>query len=202
MNHLARLNRLKNRYFIIRHGESRANAKEIILSHPRSGVGAFGLTGKGKNQVLESARKNNVLDKGTIICSSDFKRASETAEIVRKVLKAKPIHLSKKLRERWFGEWERTHDSNYNRVWVDDAVDPDHKNKKVESTNEVLDRTTSLVLELEKKYSGKKIVLVAHRDALQILQAGFMKQSPSMHRKMKHLEVAEIRELKLKKIEK
>ena len=197
MNHLAELTKLRNRYFIIRHGESRANVKGIILSHPKAGTRAFGLTENGKKQVLESANKNKVLDKDTIIYSSDFKRARETAEIVRNVVKAKPVHFTAKLRERWFGQWERTHNSNYHRVWVDDAVNPDHKNKKVESTNEVLARTTSLIFELEKKYSVKKIVLVAHGDALQILQTGFMKQCPSTHRSIKHLEVAEIRELRM-----
>jgi len=199
MNHLAELSKLRNRYFIIRHGESRANVKGIILSHPKSGTRAFGLTENGKKQVLESAKKNKILDKNTIIYSSDFKRARETADIVRNVIKAKPIHLTAKLRERWFGEWERTHNSNYHRVWVDDKINPEHKNMKVESASEVQARTTSLILELEKKYSDKKIVLVAHGDALQILQTGFMKQCPSTHRGIKHLEVAEIRELKLKK---
>lgn len=199
MNYLEGLEKLKNHYFIIRHGESRANVKGIILSHPEAGTKAFGLTEKGKKQVEESASKNKVLDKSTIIYSSDFKRARETAEIARKVFKTKPVHLTKKLRERWFGGWERTHNSNYHKVWVDDKVNPEHKNMKVESASEVQARTTSLIIELEKEYSGKKILLVAHGDALQILITGFMKQCASSHRDIKHLEVAEIRELKLKR---
>lgn len=189
--------KLRNRYFILRHGESEVNVRRIIISDPKDGTTKFGLTEKGRQQVEDAVLKADILDKDTVIYSSDFKRARESAEIARKVLISKPVHLTVKLRERHFGNWERSDSSNYQVVWAEDAVNPDHKKNKIESANEVLNRTTLLVGQLEKKYSGEKILLVAHGDSLQILQTGFMKVDTSTHRNIKYLELGEIRELKL-----
>jgi probable phosphoglycerate mutase len=197
MNNLNQIKNLNNRYFIIRHGESEANVLGIILSFPEEGVLKFGLSEKGKTQVRDSILLNKVLDSDTIIYSSDFKRAKETAEIAKDVLGAKILILTPKLRERNFGKWEHTDNKNYNEVWKDDKSDFDHNNGNVESANSVLKRTTELILELEKNFKNKKILLSSHGDALQILQTGFMKVSASKHRDLSHLNVAEIRELKL-----
>lgn len=77
--------KLKNRYFIIRHGESKANVAEIILSHPEEGMKEnYTLTAKGENQVRTSVEKvkyQGILDNETIIYSSPFSRCKKTAEI-------------------------------------------------------------------------------------------------------------------------
>jgi broad specificity phosphatase PhoE len=99
------------------------------------------------------------------------------------------------LRERYFGRWDKTSNRNYEKVWADDKVDPNHTNYGVESAAHVQERTTALILLLEGDYSGKKILLASHGDALQILQTGFLGISPSLHRDIPHLNVAEIREL-------
>ncbi len=195
MNHLKEITKLKNRYFILRHGESKVNIAKIILSDPTNGVPDYGLTDKGKKQVRNSVSKNNILDGDTIIYSSDFKRAKETAEITKEILKTEEIHLTKLLHERFFGNFEKTTNKNYDVVWAHDAKDPNHQFENVESVNNVLDRTTKLILNLEKKYENKKILLVAHGDSLQILQTGFEMVCPSTHRGLTHLALAEIREI-------
>lgn len=196
--------KLKNRYFALRHGESVPNVLEIVLSHPEHGTNEkFTLTKNGEKQVIDSAEKaksDDLLDDKTIIYSSPFSRTKKTAEIVKEILGVKEeIHFDKRLRERWFGDFERTHSSNYRKVWDVDAGNPNHKNFNVESTQEVQDRTISLINDLEKKYTNKKILLVSHGDALQILQTGFLDKSPSQHRNSNHLNTAEIRELKITK---
>lgn len=201
MNNLENIERLNNNYFILRHGESKANVLGIILSDPKSGTIEFGLSDKGKEEVKESAKKwleNGILDKDTVIVSSDFTRARETAEIAREVLGADKIIINKILRERNFGKWERTSDKNYNEVWKDDKLNPNHKINNVESANDVQKRVTNMILDLEKQFNGKRILLVSHGDALQILQTGFLKTSASKHREVPHLNKAEIRELSLK----
>lgn len=201
MNNLKELNNLKNRYFVLRHGESKTNVLGIILSEPQSGTTEFGLSDKGREQVRESVKESfekGVLDKDTIIVSSDFARARETAKIAKKVLDAEMVIISKDLRERNFGNFERTENSNYQKVWDDDKLNPDHKINNVESANEVQKRVTSLILNLEGDFEGKKILLVSHGDALQILQTGFLKISASKHRGVSHLNTAEIRELNFK----
>lgn len=201
MNHLESIAKLKNRYFTLRHGKSLANAQEIILSHPDEGTTAFGLHDEGVEQAKASAQKalaEGLIDSDTIIYSSDFTRCRETAQEVANILGVKDIHLTPLLRERFFGNYERTSTTNYNNAWVEDAKDPSHNIENVESANQVQERTTRLISELEGKYEGKKILLSSHGDALQILQTGFEKISPSMHRELPHLQTAEIRELFLK----
>lgn len=200
MNNIKEFNHLNNRYFALRHGESKANILGIILSDSKLGTVEFGLSDKGKENVEKSVKKaleNGVLDKNTIIVSSDFTRAIESAEIARSVLEADKIIISKNLRERNFGNFERTENTNYQKVWDNDRLNPNHKINNVESANEVLERVTNLILNLEREFKRKKILVVSHGDVLQILQTGFLKTSASKHREVSHLHLAEIRELKL-----
>ena len=193
--------KLHNRYFVLRHGESKANVAGIILSDLEDGKKEeYTLTKKGENQVKESivaAKNNGILGSKTIIYSSPFSRCKKTAEIAKEVLETKDeIVFDDKLRERWFGDFEKTHNSNYQKVWDVDRTDAEHKEFNVESAKEVQVRTMSLIADLEKKYKNKSILLVSHGDALQIMQTGFYKKSPAVHRELTHLETAEIRELK------
>ncbi len=190
--------KLNNRYFIIRHGESKANVAHILLSHPKDGTIGFGLSPKGKKQVKISVSKNKkekLLDSDTIIYSSDFLRAKETAEIARKILGVKKINFHKKLRERYFGKFDKTSLDNIKIAWADDEKNPNHKHNGVESPNKVLKRTLAVIAQLDKKYKGKKILLVSHGDVLQILHTHASGKSVSHHRLIPHLETAEIREL-------
>lgn len=204
MNYLENKDNLSNEYFALRHGQSVPNIKEIVLSHPEDGQKEeYTLTPEGEKQArvsLEKAKAEGVLDQNTIIYSSPFSRAKRTAEIAKEVLGVEgEIIFDERLRERWFGNWEQTHTSAYQKVWDVDKENPEHKEAGVESALEVQKRTTELVNELEKKYEGKNILLVSHGDALQILQTGFHKKSPAVHRDLKHLETAEVRNLKLEK---
>ena len=192
--------KFKNRYFIIRHGESEANVAGILLSHPKDGTVSFGLSLKGKKQVKSSVSKSKrekLLDSDAIIYSSDFLRARETAEIAKKLLGIKNINFHKKLRERYFGKLDKTALSNITEAWEHDEKNPNHKHKGVENPNKILKRTLAVISELEKKYKDKKILLVSHGDVLQILHTYFSKKPVSHHRKIPHLETAEIRELKV-----
>lgn len=199
MNHLKDLAKLANRYWAMRHGQSKANLQSIVISHPDNGLHEdFALSELGREQAQTAATESLLTDQ-TVIYSSDFSRALETAQIVQKALGIRKLHTTKKLRERHFGNWEKLDQSNvYKTVWDTDRKNADHTEHDVESVNGVLDRVTSFILELEKKYQGKDILLVSHGDVLQILQTGFQKTNPAKHRDLPHLEVAEIRELILK----
>ncbi len=192
---------LHNTYFVLRHGRSLANVQDIVLSDPKDGIVSYGLAEEGRQQVKVSvtqAKANKVLDGTTIIVSSDFARTKETAEITKTILGVQEIFFTPKLRERWFGKWEKADSSSYQKVWDDDILNPHHKNHDVESTFEVLERTLSLVGELEEKYKGKTIVLVSHGDTLQILQTAFVGVQPSHHRHITPIQTAEVRKLEVK----
>jgi probable phosphoglycerate mutase len=194
MNYLESVAELANRYFVMRHGQSKANVAGVIVSRIDADRGDFGLSALGREQVRTAVTASG-LPAGTMICSSDFSRARETAEIVREVIGAPAVTLAEALRERYFGDWDGTGTGNYATVWADDEAG--RTGHGAEPVTGVLDRTTAFVARLEKEHQDQDILLVSHGDALQILQAGFQHLDPARHRSLPHLETAEIRRLGL-----
>jgi len=212
MNQLSGVARLTNTYRVMRHGQSKANEAGVIVSRIETDRhGDWGLSELGRRQALTAAEGSG-LPADTVIWSSDFSRARETAEIVRAHLGAPEVILTDALRERCFGDLEGSGVANYARVWTADqavageaaaggtvtnqaAAGP--TGSGIEPAAAVLDRASALIADLERRYAGRDILLVSHGDTLQILQAGFLRLDPSSHRRVPHLETAEIRELRL-----
>jgi probable phosphoglycerate mutase len=203
LNPLQPLQPLSNQYYGLRHGHSLANEAQLIISHPDHGVPQYGLSEVGRQQVvsaLTAAIQNRLLDQTTLIVASDFARTQETAHIAADLLHAQEIILTPRLRERFFGAWEKQHTRHYQHVWDDDMLDGTHKHHGVESTREVLARTTALVTDLEADYSGRTILLVSHGDVLQILQTAFEGIDSAHHRLLPPLETGQVRKLDLKSV--
>eukprot|EP00591_Stephanopyxis_turris_P000472 CAMPEP_0195525992 /NCGR_PEP_ID=MMETSP0794_2-20130614/26771_1 /TAXON_ID=515487 /ORGANISM="Stephanopyxis turris, Strain CCMP 815" /LENGTH=236 /DNA_ID=CAMNT_0040656585 /DNA_START=99 /DNA_END=809 /DNA_ORIENTATION=- len=225
-NMLRQATSLTNKFYSLRHGQSLANVEKIISSNPDVATVKHGLSDIGREQARNAGEKfilpNTPLLRGAAIFSSDFTRARETANIFADALSSSNIPLykegvifEKRLRERSFGDLDGGPDSEYNRVWEVDALDPNHVQFQVESVNSVVQRTTELILEIdeelklaaaeEEKYDSRNdnpllspywaCILVAHGDVLQILQTGFEKMDGSLHRTLPHLETATLREL-------
>lgn len=186
---------LKNSYYILRHGQSLANIDKIIVSDPENGLTGYGLSDIGKLQVADSVAACQDLNGQTIIYSSDFLRTRQTARIAAEKLKAvHEIRFSKLLRERFFGSWELTADSNYQRVWDDDPLGQPPKNN-VESVDSVLKRALLCLEQIEANHLDQRILLVAHGDTLQILLSFFNALPPGRHREIDPVGVAEIRRI-------
>ncbi len=187
------LKTLKNRYFIMRHGQSRGNVEKTIVSSPENGVPGYGLTQKGKAQAAESIKNFQRLDSDTVIFASDFLRAKETAEIVDQHLRTpNGVTCTPLLRERFFGDWELAPDENYSRVWAEDAQNTASPANHVESVESVLNRVLSCISTIEDKYGDKNILLVSHGDTLQIFLTHIRGWNPHRHREIDHLDVARI----------
>lgn len=220
-NQLLRVPALRNAFYALRHGQSLANAEGIISSDPAISTIEHGLSETGIAQAKNAAgRFASEFDDekfgGVAVYTSDFKRASETAECMAEALAKSSVPLyggdiihEKLLRERFFGGFNGRSDGHYEDVWGLDVTDPDHTEFGVESVNSVMRRTTGLVLDIDADLSPSmsdgeqrqqlpwKCVLVAHGDVLQILQTGFRKMDGSLHRTLPHLETATIRQLEL-----
>src|SRR5512144_204952 len=100
---------LRNSYYALRHGRSVANDEELIVSHPDQGVPEYGLSEEGRRQVAESvaeAMRRGLLDENTLVVTSDFARARQSAGIAAELLGARTIIVTPRLRERFFGKWE------------------------------------------------------------------------------------------------
>ena len=198
LNQLLEFSHLDNRYFAMRHGHSLANQQGIIVSQPENGCDQFGLSELGQAQVKQSLAQNDDLDGRTIVLSSDFRRARESAQIAHKMLDCSAdIGIELRLRERHFGELEMTSDDRYKEIWREDASNPDSHPNGCESVNQVMARVTALVVHCEERYADETILLVSHGDALQILQTAFARLDGARHRQLQHLDTAEIRRLNL-----
>ncbi len=198
MNHLSNYAELSNDYYVMRHGHSLANQQGIIVSHPVNGCAGFGLSERGREQVRTNLQQDELLDANTIIVSSDFRRAHESAGIAHALLDClSPLELDVRLRERNFGELELEPDSAYDEVWQQDELDPDGAYRVAESVNHVMARVTALIADCEQRYAQRSLLLVSHGDALQILQTAFARRDASAHRQLVHLQTAEIRHLLL-----
>ena len=198
MNHLSSYAELSNAYYVMRHGQSLGNQQGIIVSHPANGCSGFGLSERGREQVRASLQQDELLDAATLIVSSDFRRAHESAGIVHALLDCRsPLQSDERLRERCFGELELGPDSAYDEVWQQDEIDPEGAYRAVEGVNQVMSRVTELIVDLERRFVDTNLLLVSHGDALQILQTAFAGLDASTHRQLHHLETAEIRRLRL-----
>ncbi|MGI9317035.1 MAG: histidine phosphatase family protein [bacterium] len=198
INQLLTVNTLSNRFFAMRHGHSEANESGLVISDPKWGVSNYGLSPRGRFQVEKSVQGKHSLDADTWLVSSDFKRAMETTQLLQELLQSKyPIRWESRLRERFFGQYDRGPDIVYPQVWERDSEDPWQTIQDVESANAVMTRATELVIELDRQHLNANILLVAHGDILQILQTAFAREDASRHRQLKHLETAEIRALTL-----
>ncbi len=180
----------------MRHGHSVANQKKLIVSKVENGGGAYGLSDVGVEQVKRRLLLEQRLDESTVILCSDFKRASDTAEIVAQTLAVDtPVVSDPRLRERDFGDLELKHSRFYESVWDYDKNNPSHSEFCVESATSVAHRVLNCFLDLENHYNSRDILLISHGDTLQILQAVLQSKSPAEHRSIEHLETAEIRRL-------
>ena len=196
LNQIPNNRRLLNRYYVMRHGHSLANERGIIVSRPESGCEGFGLSELGRRQVSEGIAACSGLDRSTVIVSSDFSRALESARIAHVLLDCRlPLRIDERLRERNFGSLELGSTDAYAQVWQEDAADPDSEALGVESANSVMRRVTSLIADYESSHRDSTLLLVSHGDALQLLQTAFLRRDASRHRSLEHLKTAEVRRL-------
>lgn len=186
---------LANRYRVMRHGQSKANAAGVIVSSIEADRGGdYGLTGAGREQAAAAARACG-LGAGTVICASDFARARETAQVVAGCIGADGVTLARELRERYFGDLDGTPVAGYRQVWAADEAGAAPV-PGVEPAAAVLERVAALVAALEARYAGRDVLLVSHGDTLQIALAGFAGMDPAGHRRLPPLATAEIRLLR------
>lgn len=191
---------MRNTYFLLRHGESAANVAHIIDSDARKGEHAdYRLTPLGETQVhdtITAAKERGELGSDTLIFSSPFARCRQTAEIAKDILGVTTgVEIDRRLRERWFGDFEKTFLDNYKKVWAADKIDPGHTIEHVESANDVQARALEVVRDLEDRYTGQTILLVSHGDTLQTLLTGLAGESAGLHRDIPHIGVGELRKV-------
>ncbi|KAI7861670.1 histidine phosphatase superfamily [Spinellus fusiger] len=216
---------LKNHYILARHGYSLANDAHLICSNPDIAIPetggplntGYGLHERGRHQVKQSAdelachltHNNDLTEKSIRLFCSPFLRTRQTAAIFYSVLQkaADSVDITlpianDALRERWFGEFDMTHDDNYQQCWQPDG-EPGHGEQSqygIEAPSSVAERAVQFILqEIEGKMEGHIVVLVAHGDICQMLQAIFLGKEAWQHREMEHMHPAQWRDMTVHK---
>jgi len=164
--------KLKNKYFILRHGQNIHQTKKrgIIYGWPDDNP-PCGLTKTGKKQIKKIAKvlKNKKID---LIFSSDTLRTRQTAEIVAKKLGLK-VNYDKRLRDINWGIYQG---KSIIKAWAY-YKNPKLRFKKApprgESWQDLKKRVTDFLKEIEKKFKGKNILIVSHGDPLWLLNGLF-----------------------------
>ena len=121
---------LRNDYYALRHGWSKANEAGVIVSRIDSGARIeYGLHATGQEQASAAgeAFRDIVGERPVAILSSDFSRTFQTAKIVAAAVCA-DVEAEPALRERDFGAFELGPNTAYDQVWARDAVDATHTN--------------------------------------------------------------------------
>lgn len=183
--------------WVLRHGESTANVDGVIVSMPGPrALTEVGLTPRGREQARDAARSARAqgLDTDTLVVSSDFARALQTAEEFAGVLGARPPRCDPRLRERRFGLHDEGPASAYDQVWEADRARGE-QSEGVELVEDVAARVGQLLTGIDESAPGVPVVLVAHGDVLQIALAVGAEADPHDHREVPHLGNAGMRRL-------
>lgn len=158
INELAQDYVVKNKYFVMRHGETTTNKLNILDS---KGNKENHLTDKGKEQVKTASAflKEEKID---LIFASPFIRTQETAKIVMEETGCNDLITDERLREFDVGVYDGQDIHKYHNESYKIFSDLDLKVEGGESHRETINRLMSLLYETEKKYEGKKILFVTH----------------------------------------
>ncbi len=189
-----------NTYYLLRHGHSMRQVKNIASSYPEPE--SLPLTSKGVKQLAKVA---NGLSRKKIdlIFSSDLLRTKQTAEIIGKKLSV-PIIYDPRLRElgtgifngkpiREFGAYFRkegeTTQEHYLRRFLEGPP-------QGENWFDVEKRLSDFLSAMEKKYDGKHILLISHELPLSLVEkvaGGMSREDFVQFREKKAVEPGEIR---------
>jgi isoleucyl-tRNA synthetase len=158
-----------NTYFMMRHGESELNTKNLL--NGLSGV-KNGLTEKGKTQTDDAAVRLQT-EKIDYVLYSPLERTTETAERVATALglSSEQLVVDDRLLEMKFGEFESKTVAEYHAFFGQGQNRLKLRPVGGENWTDVKQRVGSFLYEIEQKYQGKRLLIVSHNGTLQMLQA-------------------------------
>ncbi len=172
--------KLKNKYILLRHGETIYQTKKKGLLYPWPDF-ITNLTEKGKAQIKDAAKQ--LKNKKTcpvgsrrkrdsfgvvLIYSSDFLRTRQTAEIIAKILGLKII-FDKRLRDINFGIFQGGKTDEYRKFFINKKQKFFKRPPKGESWRDVRKRTIDFIKDIEKKHKNKTILIISHGDPIWLL---------------------------------
>ncbi len=181
-----------NSYWFLRHGEAENNKKDINSTWPEKKK--FSLTPLGKKQAEVGAKKL-IKEKIDIVISSPIARTLQTAEVASKILGVKKVVIEKDLREIDLGFLNNKPNKDYHAQFANEHEHHFKKIKGGESVDDLEVRMAQLLINLEKKYQGKKILLVSHQYPIWMAEAWSKQVWGVDSNKLSKVEYAEIKKI-------
>ena len=190
-----------NRYFFMRHGEAEHNILGIQSANPDT---PHHLTDKGKEEVKKSveALKGTKFD---YIFTSPFVRSKETGALAAETLGVEPgnVSIDDGLFELRTGIYEGRPSIEYHEDFPNVLESFDRGAEGGETLNDLRRRMGSFVEDMEKKYSGKTILIISHGHPLWMALAdarGLNKKEAVVMAENEYFHTGEIREIEWKSI--
>jgi len=163
---------LKNRYFLLRHGQTIYQTEKRDFLYPFPENPSIPITEEGKKTVEESAKKLKA-ENIDLIFSSDFFRTRQSAEIIARELDLE-INYDTRLRDLNLGEFHGRQITEYKNFFSEKSERFFKRPKAGENWNDLKERLKNFLDEVEKKYQNKNILIISHGDPLWLL-AGILK---------------------------
>jgi isoleucyl-tRNA synthetase len=149
-----------NAYYVLRHGESEANAHNIVSYKPEDN---YPLTERGRTQVSTAATKlkNKGID---LIIASPVMRTKETAAIIAETLgiSATEIVYDARIAEVNTGDFNGCPIEDYRTYFIDTLEKFTKCPPNGETLEEMKSRVAEFLYETDAKYRGKTILFVTH----------------------------------------
>ncbi|MBP9715328.1 MAG: class I tRNA ligase family protein [Candidatus Pacebacteria bacterium] len=159
-----------NEYFVMRHGETTTNLKNLVSNTINSGSH---LTDKGIEDTKKSAQKLKK-EKIDLIFTSPFNRTLETTKIIVDELgfKEDQVIVDDRLGEMQVLSYEGQTWMDYHKDFPKTEENFNKANVGDESYLDVKRRMMQFVFEVEEKYKDKKILIVTHGGPAWLLVSG------------------------------
>ncbi len=161
---LSRTSFHRNNFYLLRHGQAENNVLKVISD------GDYPLTSLGKKEierVVEKIKKFKI----DVIYSSPIKRCFQTAEIIANKIGLKVL-TDDRLREINAGIFNNKDFSDYINQFKSVEERFYKRPKGGESLEDVKNRVIDFVIETNRKYQNKNILIVSHQDPLFVLEVG------------------------------
>ena len=167
-----------NKYFLLRHGQTIYQKENRDLIYPDNENSVLSITEDGRKKIEEQAEKLKDLSaqagkKIDLIFASPFLRTKQSAEIVSKTLGVEIIY-DDRLIDMKMGEFAGKPTSVYDDFFLNKKLGLTQRQKGGENWVDILNRMTSFISDVEKKYQNKNILIISHGEPLWLL-AGFFK---------------------------
>ena len=163
---------MKNKYILLRHGETRYQAKKLDALYTKDENPGLSITENGKEKIKIVAKelKNKGID---LIYSSDYFRTKQTSKIIAEEL-GLDIKFDSRLIDTNFGIFHGKTGEEYRKFFPDRKERFSKRSPKGENWRDVRERVVAVITEIEKEHSNKTILIVSHADPVWLL-AGYLK---------------------------